>query len=128
MHHVFEVGDKLDRQHRAKAANVPHAVRRSACSDLGKGGAKTLANGGRAGQQTLGIDGFDRGEDKRLVASIDVYVSDYGDHRVVPNRFQRDRDVLVLTPELFSIDYLRPFRQHALAKTGDAEDRTLLVE
>jgi len=71
---------------------------------------------------------FDRGEDKRLVAAIDVYASDYGDHRIVPNRFQRDRDVLALTPELFSIDYLRPFRQHALAKTGDSEDRSLLAE
>jgi len=30
---------------------------------------------------------FDRGEDKRLVASIDVYVSDFGEHRIVPNRF-----------------------------------------
>lgn len=71
---------------------------------------------------------FDRGEDKRLVASVDVYVSDYGDHRIVPNRFQRDRDVLVLTPELYKVVYLRPFRQHALAKVGDSEDRTLLVE
>lgn len=71
---------------------------------------------------------FDRGEDKRLVASIDVYVSDYGDHRVVPNRFSRDRDVLALTPELYSVDYLRPFRQHAIAKRADSEERSLLVE
>ena len=71
---------------------------------------------------------FDRGEDKRLVAAIDVYCSDYGDHRVTPNRFQRDRDVFALTPELFSVDYLRPFRQNSLAKTGDSEDRSLLAE
>lgn len=71
---------------------------------------------------------FDRGEDKRLVASIDVYVSDFGEHRIVPNRFQRERDVFVFTPELHSVKYLRPFRQHALAKVGDSEDRTLLVE
>lgn len=71
---------------------------------------------------------FDKGEDKRLVAAIDIYVSDFGEHRVVPNRFQRERDVLVLTPELFTVAYLRPFRQHALAKIGDSEDRTLLAE
>lgn len=71
---------------------------------------------------------FDRGEDKRLVAAIDVYVSDFGEHRVVPNRFQRERDVFVFTPELWEICYLRPFRQHALAKTGDAEQRQLLCE
>lgn len=71
---------------------------------------------------------FDRGEDKRLVAAIDVYVSDFGEHRVVPNRFQKSRDVYCFTPELWEVCYLRPFRQHALAKIGDSEDRTLLAE
>ena len=71
---------------------------------------------------------FDRGEDKRLVAAVDVYVSDFGEHRVVPNRFQRDRDVFALTPELFKVCFLRPFRQHQLAKTGDSEERSLLAE
>jgi hypothetical protein len=71
---------------------------------------------------------FDRGEDKRLVSAIDVYVSDFGEHRVVPNRFQREQDCLVLTPELFTVCYLRPFRQHALSKVGDTEERTLLCE
>jgi hypothetical protein len=77
---------------------------------------------------TGGSTRFDRGEDKRLVAAIDVYVSDFGEHRVVPNRFQRGRDCLVLTPELFTVCYLRPFRQHALSKIGDTEERTLLCE
>lgn len=71
---------------------------------------------------------FDRGEDKRLVAAVDIYESDFGVHKVVPNRFQRDRDVLVLTPELYTMCYLRPFRQHALSKVGDSEERTLLCE
>lgn len=71
---------------------------------------------------------FDRGEDKRLVASIDVYVSDFGEHRIVPNRFQRERDVFCFTPELNKICYLRPFHQHALAKLGDSEDRVLRAE
>ncbi len=71
---------------------------------------------------------FDRGEDKRLVAAIDVYVSDFGEHRVVPNRFQLERDVICFTPELFTMCYLRPFRQHQLSKIGDTEERTLLAE
>src|SRR6185312_3783717 len=29
--------------------------------------------------------------DKRLVSAIDVYVSDFGTHKVVANRFQRER-------------------------------------
>ncbi len=71
---------------------------------------------------------FDRGEDKRLVAAIDVYESDFGTHRVIPNRFQRADDCFCFTPELNTICYLRPFRQHALAKTGDSEERQLLAE
>jgi len=71
---------------------------------------------------------FDRSEDMRLVTAIDVYVSDYGEHRVVPNRFSRDRSALVITPRMWSVDYLRGFRQFPLAKTGDAEKRELLAE
>lgn len=71
---------------------------------------------------------FDRSEDMRLVTAVDVYVSDFGEHRVVPNRFMRERSVLVITPRMWSVDYLRSFRQFALAKSGDAEKRTLLAE
>ena len=71
---------------------------------------------------------FDRSEDMRLVTAVDVYVSDFGEHRVVPNRFSRDRSALVITPRMYSVDYLRGFRQSALAKTGDAEKRMLLAE
>lgn len=71
---------------------------------------------------------FDRGEDKRLVAAVDYYVSDFGTHQIVPNRFSRARDALVITPRMASVDYLRGFRQSAIAKTGDSEKRQLLVE
>lgn len=71
---------------------------------------------------------YDRGEDKRLVAAIDVYVSDFGEHRLVPNRFQPERNAYVLTPRLWQVGYLRGFRQHPIAKTGDSEKRQLLVE
>lgn len=47
---------------------------------------------------------------------------------VVANRFQRERDALVLDPEYASVAYLRPFQQIELAKTGDAEKRLLIVE
>ena len=70
----------------------------------------------------------DRGEDKRLVAAVDVYVSDFGDHRVVPNRFSRDRTVHIVDPGLWDVAFLRTFRQWPLAKTGDSERRQLLAE
>lgn len=71
---------------------------------------------------------FDKGEDKRLVSAIDVYVSDFGDHRIVPNRFSRGETLLVCDPRYWSVDYLRGFRQWPLAKDGDTEKRQLLVE
>ena len=63
-----------------------------------------------------------------IVGAADVYVSDFGNVSVVANRFQRERDGLVLDPEYASVAYLRPFQQIELAKTGDAEKRMLVVE
>ena len=71
---------------------------------------------------------FDRGEDKKLVAAVDYYVSDFGTHQIVPNRFSRGRSALVLTPRMASVDYLRGFRQSKIAKTGDSEKRQMLCE
>ncbi|MCI0635987.1 MAG: DUF5309 domain-containing protein, partial [Actinobacteria bacterium] len=67
-------------------------------------------------------------EEKELVAGIDWYTSDFGRHKIVPSRFNRDRSVLVLTPMYWALSYLRPFHTVSLAKTGDAEKRMLLAE
>lgn len=64
----------------------------------------------------------------RIVAAADVYVSDFGEVQIVPNRFSRHRSALVLDPSFIEIVYLRPFQQIELAKTGDAEKRLLLVD
>lgn len=63
-----------------------------------------------------------------IIAGADVYVSDFGEHRIVASRFSRDRSALVLDPEYWGVAYLRPFRQHTLSKTGDSEKRQLLAE
>lgn len=63
-----------------------------------------------------------------IIGAADVYVSDFGTLSIVPNRFQRARDVLVLDTEYWSIAYLRPFKTVPLAKTGDAEKRMIIVE
>jgi hypothetical protein len=63
-----------------------------------------------------------------IVAAADVYVSDFGNLSVVPNRFMRAGDAFVLDPEYAEIVYLRPFKQEKLAKTGDAEKRMMIVE
>lgn len=71
---------------------------------------------------------LDKSEDAKLYASVDVYVSDFGEVKAMPNRFQRVRDVFVIQSDKVAVAYLRPFGQFPLAKTGDAEKRELLVE
>jgi len=62
------------------------------------------------------------------IAAIDVYVHDFGVLRVMPNRFQRERDAWFLDFDYLELRYLRPLRQVRLAKTGDAEKRMLVQE
>lgn len=71
---------------------------------------------------------FDKSEDAKLYAAIDVYVSDFGELKAVPNRFSRARDVFALQSDKWAIAYLRPFSTIELAKTGDADQRELVVE
>lgn len=71
---------------------------------------------------------FDKGEDAKLYASVDFYVSDFGTLQAVPNRFMASRDVFVLQSDKLAVAYLRPFQTVELAKTGDSEKRELIVE
>lgn len=65
--------------------------------------------------------------DKRVVASIDFYESDFGDLTVVPNRFQPTLNaasaddnyaVYILDPEYLRIAYLDNVQRKPLAETG----------
>lgn len=82
---------------------------------------------------TGGTTKFDTSEDKRLVTAIDVYVSDFGEHTVVPDRFMTNPGTtgsaaLVLDMNYWGISYLRPFQQTPLSRTGDNEKRLILAE
>lgn len=61
---------------------------------------------------------------------MDAYESDFGKLRVVANRFQRSRDVLVLEMEKWALAYLpgRNMVSIPLAKNGDSERRHVLAE
>jgi hypothetical protein len=63
--------------------------------------------------------------DKKVVASIDLYVSDFGELQIVPSRFIRSRDVFVLDPSYARVGYLQSTKQKPLARTGHS-DRTLV--
>lgn len=67
---------------------------------------------------------------KKIVASVDVYESDFGTLKVVANRFSRSRDALVLQMDMWAVAYLpgRKMVSIPLAKTGDSERRQILSE
>jgi len=67
-------------------------------------------------------------EPTTIIGAADVYMSDFGTMSVVPNRFMRTRDALVLDPEYAAVAYLRPFSTIELAKAGDAEKTQILAE
>lgn len=67
-------------------------------------------------------------KDDKIQAAAHLYASDFGDIRVVPNRFQRERSAFVLDPEYASVAYLRKFQRKDLATTGDAMKKFIVAE
>lgn len=63
-----------------------------------------------------------------IIATADIYMSDFGKVAFVANRYQRTRDVFILDPEYASVAYLRNFRTEDLSRTGDSSKKMLLVE
>ena len=64
----------------------------------------------------------------KIQAAADLYSSDFGDFKVIPNRFSREQTAYIIDPEFWKVVYLRDFKQEEVAKTGDAIKRALLVE
>lgn len=71
---------------------------------------------------------FKNVDDKKIVASVDIFVSDFGELQIVPSRFVRSRDVFVLDPSQARMAYLSNTKQKPLARTGHAERRLISAE
>lgn len=65
---------------------------------------------------------------KTLVNSVDVYESDFGDLRVVMNRFQLSSTALVFEPSMWKKLVLRNWFRETLAKTGDSTNVQIVGE
>lgn len=63
-----------------------------------------------------------------VVGAVDVYVTDFTVIDVVPNRFQRSRDVFALDTEFWAIGYLDGYKTEEISKIGDASRRHILVD
>jgi len=67
---------------------------------------------------------------KKIVNAVNTYEGDFGLQKVIPNRFMRARDVLVLQTSMWAVSYLpgRRMVSETLAKTGDSEAFFILSE
>jgi hypothetical protein len=56
-----------------------------------------------------------------IVGGADVYVSDFGDIRLVPHPYAFSRAVLIADPSMAEVAMLDGYKTEDLAKTGDSE-------
>lgn len=67
-------------------------------------------------------------DNKTVLGAASIYVSDFGDLKVVPNRTQRSRDVWVVDTPKVAVAYLRAFEPQELGRVGDAVTRDIISE
>lgn len=65
---------------------------------------------------------------KKLVSAVDLYVGDFGQFKIVCDRFTRDRSALLLQTDMWKLAVLRPLTREKLAKTGDSDKVQLVWE
>lgn len=72
---------------------------------------------------------FNQVVDKVMMTAVDVYESDFGQVKMIPDIFlAQSGDILFINPNYLRVAYLRPFQTIPLAKTGDSDQKELLVE
>jgi len=88
-----------------------------------------------SGSKKRTISGFTAGttktidaQDKRLIAAIDVYESDFGILRIVPHRLMESDKIYILEKGRWKISYLRPFATRPVAETKDAIEKVIIGE
>ena len=65
---------------------------------------------------------------RRVVNVIDLYVSPFGEVKVILNRFQVNTDHLIFDPDMWKLMVLRPWTRTPLATIGDAERQMIVGE
>ena len=68
------------------------------------------------------------GKQADIVAGADLYVSDFGEHTIVPSHFMRDRNILALDMEYWELAQLSGMKKKDLAKTGMSERKLIVWE
>ena len=72
---------------------------------------------------------FNQVKDNRFNTAIDVYETDFGPTKFVPDIWlARSGDVFGINPEYIGVAFFDPFQTVPLAKTGDSDKKMLIVE
>ena len=66
--------------------------------------------------------------DGKVANLLNVYMTPWGNVEFVPSRENRSRDVFIMQDDKWNIGVLRPMKNVALAKTGDATKRQITCE
>ena len=63
-----------------------------------------------------------------VTSNVTIYASDFGELKVVVNRWQRERTAFLLDPAFAAVAYYRNFQRTPIAKIGDADTEMIVVE
>jgi hypothetical protein len=77
---------------------------------------------------TNGATRFQDVAENKMVSGYDVYVSDFGRLKIIPNRFSRAECVFALDMDYWKLAELRKISTVDLAKIGDSERKMILCE
>jgi Family of unknown function (DUF5309) len=89
------------------------------------GGSQKQTISGFAGIATLYREAGSTSKGTAIVGAADLYISDFGEHRIVPNRFARNRTILVLDMDYWGVAYLEKVSQKPVARTGSSEKKLI---
>ena len=65
---------------------------------------------------------------KSIISAADVYKSDYGDLKIIPSRYSRQREAIIYRKDKWAVSFLRNMTTLDIARTGDAEKKQIVCE
>lgn len=68
------------------------------------------------------------GKKAKIVAAADIYIGDFGELQIVPDRYTSTRDNILLDPGMAKVRWLSKIKREELAKTGDSRKFHLVGE
>lgn len=83
---------------------------------------------GFSGIATLYRDTGSSRKQASIMGAADLYISDFGEHKVIANRFMPTDCIYVVDHEFWGLKYLQNMKQKELAKTGHSDRRLLSCE